>query len=86
MKLKQKTKSSVTISWKKTSGATGYKVYMSKSKKGKYTLLTKTHSKKYIKWALAKHKKYWIKVRAYKKIKKKQVQSPYSTPKVIVLK
>lgn len=60
-------KKAMKISWKKTTGAAGYKVYRSTSKNGKYKLVKVASSKtaSYTNKKLKKKKKYYYKVRAY---------------------
>ena len=69
LKVKAKKKAGRTVlSWKKVKGATGYKVYRSTKKNGKYKKV-KTITKKSITTFKAKksNKKYYYKVVAYKK-------------------
>ena len=63
---------SVTLGWKKVSGATGYQVYRSTSASGKYSLLGTTKKRVYTNTSLTKGQKYYYKVRAYKKKKGKK--------------
>ena len=75
-----------TISWKKISGALGYRVYMATSKNGKYTKvkdITKGSTVKYTKSSLKKGKTYYFKVRAYRTVDKKNVYSSYSSKKSV---
>ena len=69
LKVKAKKKAGRTVlSWKKVKGATGYKVYRSTKKNGKYKKV-KTITKKSLATFKAKksNKKYYYKVVAYKK-------------------
>ena len=69
LKIKAKKKAGRTVlSWKKVKGATGYKVYRSTKKNGKYKKV-KTITKKSLATFKAKksNKKYYYKVVAYKK-------------------
>ena len=69
LKVKAKKKAGRTVlSWKKVKGATGYKVYRSTKKNGKYKKV-KTITKKSLVTFKAKksNKKYYYKVVAYKK-------------------
>jgi len=87
-KLSTKSKKA-TVQWKKISGASGYEVYMATSKKGKYSKIktvTKGTTVKYTKSKLKKKKKYYFKVRAYKKINGKKIYSSYSSIKSIKIK
>ena len=75
-------KKTVKVTWKKTSGASGYKVYRAAKKKGKYKLIktiSKNKTVKYTNKKLKKGKKYYYKVRAYKKAGKKTVYGSYSS-------
>lgn len=87
-KLSTKSKKA-TIQWNKISGATGYEIYMSTSKNGKYSKITtvkKGTTVKYTKTKLTKNKTYYFKVRAYKTINKKNIYSSYSDAKAIKVK
>lgn len=75
--------SAFTVSWKKVKGATGYKVYYttdSKFKKGIKSVSTKSTKKTVSK--LSTCKKYYVRVKSYKTVKKrkktKQLLSKYS--------
>lgn len=75
--------SAFTVSWKKVSGATGYKVYYttdSKFKKGIKSVSTKSTKKTVSK--LSAYKKYYVRVKSYKTVKKgkktKQLLSGHS--------
>jgi hypothetical protein len=73
VKAKTATTKSVKLSWKKSSGATGYIIYMSTSKKGKYKQVGKTTKNSIVIKKLKKNKKYYFKVKSYKKIKGQKV-------------
>jgi hypothetical protein len=78
-----------TISYEKVSGANGYEIYMSTSKKGTYEnvkTLTKASKIKYTQTGLTKKKTYYFKVRAYKNVNGEKVYSSYSTVKKIKVK
>lgn len=85
--VKKKSKTSAKITWKKTSSITGYQIYRSTSKNGTYkkikTVSNKTASM--TNTGLKKGKKYWYKVRAYKKIGKKTYYSSFSSKKSVKL-
>ena len=86
--LKSKSKKA-TIKWKKVSGASGYQIYMSTSKKGKYSkikTITKGSIVKYTKTKLKKNKKYYFKIRAYRTVDGKKVYSSYCSTKSIKIK
>lgn len=88
VKLKAKTKSAV-IRWNRVYGASGYQIYMSTKKNGKYTKVATVKSGKkvrYTKKKLKSGKTYYFKVRAYKTYKGKKVYSSYSTIKKIKVK
>ena len=85
----------VTFTWNKVSGASGYRIYMSTSKNGKYERIkTISNNKtfKYTKSGLKANKKYYFKVRAYKTVDDEKVFSSYTkvltatTKKVHVVK
>lgn len=65
--------SAIKISWKKTSGATGYQVYRATSKSGSYSKVKTTSSASFTNTGLAASKTYYYKVRAYKKIYKGKI-------------
>ena len=83
-----KTKSGVaTIKWGKSTGASGYEVYMATSSKGKYTkiaTLTSVSTLSYKKTGLTAGKTYYFKVRSYTTVDGKKVYSPYT--KVVKVK
>ena len=70
LKKKTSTKSSITLSWSKVSGADGYIVYRSTSKSGTYTkvkTITSGSKTTYKDSGLTKNKTYYYRVCAYKK-------------------
>ncbi len=71
-------KSSIKISWDKVDGATGYAVYRSTSKNGKYSLIKSTSSLSYTNKKLTTGKKYYYKVRPYITISKTKYYGKYS--------
>ena len=73
--LNNKTKKTIKVSWKKVSGADGYKVYRSTSSAGTYKLLKTTTDLSYNNIKLKSGKKYYYKVVAYKKVNNKTVYS-----------
>lgn len=77
-----------TVQWKKVSGASGYQIYMSKTKNGKYTKVKRVSKKtlKYTKSNLKKNQKYYFKVRAYKTINGERVYSSFSQIKSVKIK
>ncbi len=83
VKTTKKSKTSITVSWKKNSNADGYIIYRATSKSGTYKkvkTITKNSTVKYTNTGLTKGKKYYYKVRAYKKSTngKVTIYSPYS--------
>lgn len=83
-------KKQLTASWKSVSGVTGYEVQYSTSKKftkkTTKTLTLKSKSKKTTIKKLSKGKKYYVRVRAYKKIGNKIYYGSYSTAKSVKVK
>ncbi|MBR5438432.1 MAG: hypothetical protein IKV21_05875, partial [Clostridia bacterium] len=81
----------LTATWKTVSGATGYEVAYSTSKKftSKTTKKVKVNDAKTVKKTikkLSKGKTYYVKVRAYKTVNKKPVYGAYSSVKSIKVK
>ncbi len=77
-----------TIKWKKASGASGYQIYMSTSKNGKYKKVKTIKNAKtvsYTKKSLKNGQKYYFKVRAYKTVNGQKIYGSYSNPKSINL-
>ena len=69
------------ITWSKSTGATGYEVYMSTSAKGKFTkagTIAKAATVTYTKSGLKSGKTYFFKVRAYTTVSGKKVYSDYT--------
>ena len=74
-------KKRAAIRWKKVSGASGYKVYRSAKKNGKYKAVKTIKKQRTVAFTnkkLKKGKTYYYKVRAYRTVKGKKVYSPYS--------
>lgn len=65
---------SITLTWKKASGAKKYVVYRAASKNGKYKKIATTGKLRYVNEKLKFDKKYWYKVRAMKG----NVKGPFS--------
>lgn len=81
--LKRLRAKSITITWKKKAGATGYIIYRSSTKNGTYQRV-KTVSRAKASWTngrLARGKTYYYKVRVYRKVNGKKVYSNYSAIK-----
>lgn len=71
----------ITVSWSKVSGASGYKVYQSKSKNKGYKCVAKTTKRSYTTKKLPKNKTYYFKVQPYKSYKGKEI-NPTAKPKI----
>lgn len=72
----------ITVTWKKTAGATGYQVYTKVFVKGikmKYSRAKTQKSRKYKRGMLVRGMKYGFKVRAYKKVNGKKIYGPFTT-------
>lgn len=82
LKAKKLTSKSAKLTWKKTSGATGYEIYRSTKKNGSYAKLAAGKTTSYTDKKLQKGKKYYYKVRAYRVVNKKKVYSKYVTIRV----
>ena len=76
------------VMWDDISGETGYQVWYSESKSGKYTKLSNCteNTVRYKKKGLDSGKKYYFKVRAYIKTDKGYVYSAYSSVKSLKIK
>ncbi|MBE6045700.1 MAG: hypothetical protein E7221_03255 [Clostridiales bacterium] len=77
-------KKAITLKWSIINGATGYKIYRSMKKNGKYSLVKTITSGKTITWKnkkLKKKKKYYYKIMAYKTVSGKTFNSGYSAVK-----
>ena len=78
---------SFIVTWTNTSSRnSGYKVYMSTSKNGKYNLIGNTGDKSFKVDNLEKNKTYYVKVRAYRTVDGKNIYGSYSDIKSIKLK
>ena len=78
-----------TLKWNKQTGATGYEVYMSTSKSGKYSKIAtlKGNSKiSYTKTGLTKGNTYYFKVAAYKTVDGKNIYGASSAVKSAKIK
>lgn len=77
-------KKKITVKWSKVSGATGYKIYRSPKKSSGYKCVktvTKSSTTSYVNKSLKKGKKYYYKVRVYRKSGSKYTYSSYSSVK-----
>lgn len=73
---------SAKITWTKSTGASGYEVYMASSKNGKYKNIKTVSSAStvsFTKSGLTKGRTYYFKVRAYVTVNGKKVYSPYTS-------
>ena len=88
IKTKKSGSSKVKVTWKKVTGAEGYEVYMKTGAKGKYVKVKTLSSGKvaYTTSKLNKGKKYYFKVRVYKKVENTKVYSAWSKVKSITIK
>lgn len=80
----KKSRGKFTVTWKKTSGATGYQVYTKVFVKGIKTKYSKaktlrSRTRKYKRGMLVRGMKYGFKVRAYQKVNGKKVYGPFAT-------
>ena len=78
----KKSRGKFIVTWKKTSGATGYQVYTKVFVKGiktKYNKAKTLKSRKYKRGMLVRKMKYGFKVRAYKKVNGKNIYGPFTT-------
>lgn len=74
----------ITIKWKQVKSAKGYQIYRAASKKGKYKkikTIRKGTTLQYVNKKLKVGKKYYYKIRAYKKVGKKTRQGKFSSIK-----
>lgn len=74
------------ISWNKISGVTGYVVYYSSSKNGKYSKLAVTKNTGYNAKKLKKGKSAYFKVAAYKNVGGRNIYSSFSEVKGVKIK
>lgn len=70
IKVAASNKTTLVISWNAVEGADGYVVYQATSKNGKYTKIATTKNTSVTKKSLTIGKKYYYKVRAYRKYSK----------------
>lgn len=86
LKVKQSSKTSVSLSWDKISGADGYEIYRKTGKDGTYKKIKTITSGKTVAYkntGLTLGKKYYYKVRAYDKTGSKTVKGKYSAAKSV---
>lgn len=69
---------SVTLKWTRAYGASGYRVFRSTSRNGKYSCVCTTKSNKWKNSKLARKKIYYYKVKPYRMVGKKRVYGKWS--------
>lgn len=77
----------VRLSWQKVSGASGYVIYRSTKKNGKYQAVKTITKNKTLTWTdtkTGKGKKYYYKVRAYKNVSGKRIYGAWSGVRKVV--
>lgn len=82
-------KKKMRVSWKKIKGVSGYEIYRSTKKtKGYKKIKTakKANIVSYTNKSLKSKKRYYYKIRAYKKVNGRKVYSKYSSPKSVKTK
>lgn len=80
--VKKASSTSVKITWNKINGATGYRIYRTDPKTGKYQYVTQIGSGStttYTEKGLAKNTSYQYKIRAYRTVNGEKVFGAYST-------
>ena len=83
LRVKNKKKSTASLSWKKVAGAKKYQIYRATRKKGKYSKIATTKKLTYKNTSLSKKKTYYYKVRAYYVKAGKNIYGSYSNAKSI---
>ena len=86
--VKQTASKTVTLTWKKISGADGYEIYRRTGSSGSYTKIktvTSGSTLTYKNTGLSIGKKYYYKVRAYDKQGSKTVRGKYSSSKSVTV-
>ena len=83
LRVKNKKKSTASLSWKKADGAKKYQIYRATGKKGKYSKITTTKKLTYEDTSLSKNKTYYYKVRAYYVKAGKNIYGSYSNVKSV---
>lgn len=79
----------ITLTWTKVAKATGYEIYYSTKKNGKYTRLktvSKSSKRKYVDKGLAKGEKYYYTIRAYRTANGVKTYSNFNTIKSVKVK
>ena len=83
LRVKNKKKSTASLSWKKVAGAKKYQIYRATRKKGKYSKIATTKKLTYKNTSLSKKKTYYYKVRAYYVKAGKNIYGSYSNAKSV---
>ena len=83
LRVKNKKKSTASLSWKKVAGAKKYQIYRATRKKGKYSKIATTKKLTYEDTSLSKNKTYYYKVRAYYVKAGKNIYGSYSNVKSV---
>ena len=83
LRVKNKKKTTASLSWKKVAGAKKYQIYRATRKKGKYSKIATTKKLTYKNTSLSKKKTYYYKVRAYYVKAGKNIYGSYSNAKSI---
>ena len=78
LKASATTDTSITVSYTKSANATSYEIFRATSKNGSYKKVATTKSTSYKNTGLKSNTKYYYKVRAVRKIGKKEYRSAYS--------
>jgi len=89
LKAKSTQRGKVTLTWTKVAKATGYEIYYSTKKNGKYTRLkriSKSSKRKYVDSGLASGEKYYYTIRAYRTSNGVKTYSKYNTIKSVKVK
>ena len=86
--VKKTGRSKVKLTWKKTTGATGYEIYMKTNNAGykKIKSISKAKTVSYAKTGLKKGKTYSFRLRAYKTVNGSKIYGAYSKVKKIKLR
>lgn len=86
--VKKTGRSKVKLTWKKTTGATGYEIYMKTNNAGykKIKSISKAKTVSYAKTGLKKGKTYSFRLRAYKTVNGSKIYGAYSNVKKIKLR
>lgn len=82
LKAKASDAKNVKLTWSKVKGASGYEIYRSNSKDGKYSkvrTISKGSTTSYKNGKLKKSTTYYYKIRAYRKVNGKKVYGSYSS-------